>query len=499
MSFSLHRTADVGEIVAPEVERRKSHLRDRTNERIACIPNAMDDSGTPHTSVDSSGRSCHDNYHDSVDSGYLSGLTPHSSYTPMVNTGYKNKLSSAIAKRHRLRSDPRQCEKFHRHRAKLNQLLNASGAEQPVSENSDSGLELSHANQDFCLLAHSTPSCVNDDFDEALENRRNWKTAVTPASAGLHLLSPPPSPAMPTSSYVASVLQEEDVEMKLVVPQESTPKAATSPKTPIPLIVISPVHGRINPATITSVENRQLSKLSIADLSAIPEIKPKRLDFSHRGLSELRCSGGTTLGYAKRDKVDFLSLLGEESNHWNVVSKILSYLGCQDLCTVSMVSATWRRICRNDTSANRRRTHYISRKQNVKENFAFLKKMKHEEDIQMSPKSRKGCYVRKGCLSNVQNLLHVPLKSNPPNSPPVSPSKIKFHSYVKDTLFVSHTHRKISVRSRDSKRTVQSHLKFLEMDYLEISLHELFANVPSSDKICSHRQRPNSAGNVVGI
>lgn len=393
--------------------------------------------GTPHTSVDTSGRSCRDSYHDSVDSGYLSSLTPHSSYTPMVSTGYKNKLSGAIAKRHRLRSDPRQCEKFHRHRAKLNQLLNASGSEQPISENSghDSGLELFHANQDLSLLAHSTPSCVNDDLDEALENRsrRNWKTAVpvTPASAGLHLLSPPPSPAMATSSYVASVLQE-DVEMKLVV--ESTPKVATSPrlKIPVPLIVVSPVHGRINPAattTITSVENRQLSKLSIADLSAIPEIKPKRLDFSHRGLTELRCSG-TALSYAKRDKVDFLSLLGEESNHWNVVSKILSYLGCQDLCTVSMVSATWRKICRNDTCANRRRTRYILSKQYFKENFA-KKKVKHEEDIQMSPKSRKGCYVRKGCLSNVQNVLHVPLQSKPPNSPPVSPSKIKFHSYVK--------------------------------------------------------------------
>lgn len=433
MSLSLHRATD-GEMVAPEVECRKSCLRSRMNERFTSIPSTMNESGnvhvggTPHTSVDASGRSCHD----SVDSGYLSSLTPQSSYTPTVSTGYKNKLSGAVAKRCRFRPDPWQCEKSHRHRAKqLNQLLNASGSEQ------DSGLELSHASQDLSLLAHSTPSCVNNDLGRAAveggRSNRKWKTAapVTPASAGLHLLSPPPSPAMPTSSYVVADLVEEDVEMKLAAPQESTPKVATSPrlKTPIPLIVVSPSHGRVNPTTITSVENRQLSKLSIADLSAIPEIKPKRLDFSHRGL-ELRCNGAT-LSYVKKDKVDFLSLLGEVSNHWNVVSMILSYLDCQDLCAISMVSVSWRRICRNDACANRRRMNYILRKQNIKENFMIATKVKHEEGIQLSPKSRKGCYVRKGCLSNVQNVLHVPLQTKPPNSPPVSPSKIKFHSYVK--------------------------------------------------------------------
>lgn len=394
--------------------------------------------GTPHTSVNSSG--CHDS---GVDSGYLSrSLTPHSSYTPTVSTGYRNKLSGAIAKRYRHRPDPWQCEKFHR-RFKHSQLLNVS--ERPTAENSgqDSGLELSHTHQDVSLLAHSTPSCANDGLDKPLANRsqRNWKMpVVTPASC-LHLLSPPPSPAMPaTSSYVEAELVEEDVEMKLVVPRESAPET-TSPrlKTPVvPLIVVSPVRERINPATITSVENRQLSKLSIADLCAIPEIKPKRLDFSHRGLSELRgISSGATLSYARKERVDFLSLLGKESNHWNVVSKILSYLGCQDLCTISMVSTTWRRMCRNDACANRRRINYILRKQNAKENLTIAKKVKHEEDIQTSPKGRKGYQVRKGYLSNVQNVLHVPLQSKQPNSPPVSPSKVKFHSFVKVSRSIS--------------------------------------------------------------
>ncbi|XP_014489468.1 PREDICTED: F-box only protein 43-like [Dinoponera quadriceps] len=391
----------------------------------------MDDGGsirgTPHSSGDSNGRS-----YDSVDSGYLSGLTPHSSYTPMVSTGYKNKLSGAVAKRHRHRQDPWQCNKLHRHRSKLGQLLYVSESEQP--ESSDSGLELSRANQDLSLLAHSTPSCANDDL--ALGSSRNWQATVpvTPASAGLHLLSPPPSPAMPTSSYAVASLGEEDVEMKLVVPRENV--VATSPKTPIPLIVVSPVRRRINPGTITSVENRQLSELSIADLSAIPEIKPKRLDFSRHGLSELRYA---TFSCVKKEKVDFLSLLGKESNHWNVVSQILSYLGSQDLCTVSMVSTTWKRICKNDPYANRRRMDYVLRKQNVKENFTIAKKVKPlGEAVQMSPKSRKGSAVRKGCLSNVQNLLHVPLQSRPPNSPPVSPSKVKFHSFVKASRTLAH-------------------------------------------------------------
>lgn len=384
--------------------------------------------------------------HDSVDSGYLSILTPHTSGCTSMVTGYRTRSSSGAllsAKKHcRFRTDPFQCEKAQRRRSKLNHTLNASESDYLVSESSsveqESVLEPSCTNVNQSLsLVHSTPSCADKKYTEILriKNRRNWRTTVliTPASNDFQLLSPPLSPAVPSSSFVASEPVEEDVEMKLVHSTEGKSQVQATPprlKVSIPRIVISPARRRISPA-ITS-ENQKLSKLCIADLAVVSEIKPKRLDFSHRGLCVALRNNirRATLDHTGREKVDFLSLLGEESNHLNLVSKILSYLGPPDLCSVSMVSTAWRRICENDFCANGRRMSYILRKQNIKENLKVtLKKAKREEDIQTSPKSRH--YARKGFLVDVQNLLYVPAQPRPPNSPPVSPSKVKFHSFVK--------------------------------------------------------------------
>lgn len=396
---------------------------------------------TPHVSVDTSRHSSHD----SVDSGYLSILTPHTSgCTSAVISNYRTRSSSGAllsAKKHcRFRADPFQCEKVQRHRTKLNHTLNASECDYLISESSEqeSGLEASCTNVNQSLsLVHSTPSCVDNKCAEiiGIKNRRNWRSTVliTPASKDFQILSPPPSPAVPSSSYVASEPLREDVEMKLVRTTENKSQVTTPPRLKvIPRIIISPARRRFSPV-ITSVENRKLSKLCITDLAVISEIKPKRLDFSHRGVS-LRNNRRATLDYTGRERVDFLSLLGEESNHLNLVSKILSYLGPADLCSVSMVSTAWKRICESDFCANGRRMSYILRKQNIKENLRMtmtmtMKKAKREEDIQTSPKSRH--YVRKGFLVDVQNLLHVPAQPRPPNSPPVSPSKVKFHSFVK--------------------------------------------------------------------
>ncbi|XP_050462375.1 uncharacterized protein LOC126857211 isoform X2 [Cataglyphis hispanica] len=395
---------------------------------------------TPHVSVDTSRHSSHD----SVDSGYQSILTPHTSgCTSAVKSGYRTRSSSgalSAKKHHRFRADPFQCEKVQRHRTKLNHTLNASESDYLISESSEqeSGLEPSCTNVNQSLsLVHSTPSCVDNKCAEIIEikNRKNWRSTViiTPASKDFQILSPPPSPAVPSSSYVASEPLQEDVEMKLVRTTENKSQVTTPPrlKVMIPRIIISPARRRFSPV-ITSVENRKLSKLSInTDLAVISEIKPKRLDFSHRGVS-LWSNRRATLDYTGRERVDFLSLLGEESNHLHLVWKILSYLGPADLCSVSMVSTAWRRICENDFRANGRRMSYILRKQNIKENLRMtmtMKKAKREEDIQTSPKSRH--YVRKGFLVDVQNLLHVPAQPRPPNSPPVSPSKVKFHSFVK--------------------------------------------------------------------
>ncbi|XP_012232754.1 uncharacterized protein [Linepithema humile] len=390
---------------------------------------------TPLVYVNSSG--CRS--HDSIDSGYLSSFTPQNSSNNLIVTGCRTRLSTgALSKKHyRFRPDPIQCEKVQRRRSKHNYLPNASeSSDYLVSENSieqDSVLDPSYTSDNQRLIVHSTPSCIiHNEFDEIHGNKRSWQTTVpiTPASTDLRFLSPPPSPTVPTSSYVASEPIQEDVEMKLVEPTLESKSQITTPprlKVSVPRIIISPVRRRNSPA-ITSVENRKLSELCITDLAA--DIKPKKLNFDRSSFIALWNNNRVALSYIAKEKVDFLSLLGEESNHLNVVSKILSYLSPRDLCSISMVSTTWKKICERDFCANRRRMNYILCKQNIKENLKIVtKKAKREEDIQMSPKSR--YHFRKGCLMDVQNVLRVPEQQRPPNSPPVSPSKVKFHCFIK--------------------------------------------------------------------
>ncbi|XP_011873192.1 PREDICTED: uncharacterized protein LOC105564998 [Vollenhovia emeryi] len=368
--------------------------------------------------------------YDSVDSGYLSIVTPQASgCTPAARVpGYRTRSSTGAlfsARKQWYRAEPFPCEKMQRRRSKLQHRLNALEFDFPASEKQqqhygeqDSGLEVSRISLG---LAHSTPSCTYDEPPgKTLASRDNWRVAVpvTPASADLEILSPPPSP-------VASQPVREEVKL-VYTPRGKSRRVTTPPK----IRVSIPADADNSPTAFTSVERHRLRELRITEL-ATSEIKPKKLDFSHRGLcASLRKNRRPSLDYTGRGKVDFLSLLGEESNHLNLVSKILSLLSSQDLCSASMVSRVWRRICKADPAANSRRMSFIMRKHTVKENLWLLttiaKKAKREDDIQTSPKSRR--YVRKGHLLDVQNLLQVPAQ---PNSPPVSPSKIKFHSFVK--------------------------------------------------------------------
>lgn len=391
---------------------------------------------TPYVRVNSS--ECRS--HDSIDSGYLSSFTPHNSGNNLTVTGCRTRSSTgALSKKHyRIRADPIQCEKAQRRRTRHNHALNTSDLVSEHSIEHDSLLDPSCTNDNQNLMVHSTPSCiVGNEFGEISGIKRKWQTTVPviPASTDLRLLSPPPSPTVPTSSYAAyEPTIQEDVEMKLVEPTlESKLQPTTPPRLRVSRIVISPVRRRNSPV-VTSVENRRLSELCIADLTA--DIKPKRLDFDRSSFVALWNSGRVALNYMGREKVDFLTLLGEESNHPNVVSKILSYLSPQDLCSATMASTVWKRVCESDFCANRRRMNYILCKQNIKENLkivAIAKKAKREEDIQMSPKSRQ--LLRKGCLMDVQNVLRISEQQRPPNSPPVSPSKVKFHCFVKVSRF----------------------------------------------------------------
>ncbi|XP_012252343.1 uncharacterized protein LOC105683926 [Athalia rosae] len=381
----------------------------------------------------------------SSDSGYIS-FTPSSAspavYTPVTNTtgcrlrssgncssasGEKKIDSAAIVKRrHRLRNpEPFYSERASRFRSKLNQKLDATSETPSNSKSKNPNRRSPGYRNNSINNGNNDPGSELDGLLKArLRSADVQKTSVptTPASR-LQLLSSPPSPAIPSLSFVATE-PIEDVEMNLVIVSQSTPHILpTSPTTS------RQMHGPVGCGS--SIESRnKLSKLVITDVSKL-DMKPKRLNFTERpkfeGIRRTRA-----LPYcAGKGCVDFLTILGEQSDHWRVVSKILSLLSPQDLCAISMVSKPWRRICARDSRANIRRLRHIMIRQNAKENLKLIAKAKADgEAIAASPKSR---YSRKGFLVEVQNLLQAP--ESPAaiitNSPPVSPSKVKFHSFVK--------------------------------------------------------------------
>ncbi|XP_046746866.1 F-box only protein 43-like [Diprion similis] len=375
--------------------------------------------------------------YDNADSGYITLSSPPSvsfdtpAMTSATRTTAGNRLRSNPRRRYlqTRSSDPWPSDRASRFRCKLNTTeLGLEGGSSSVQEAREiqiqnrrtaaDGLSLTSELEDLLRRQHRGKNGKDD--------RLLTSVPTTPAST-LQLLSPPPSPAVPSLSFMASEPAEDeaDVEMSLVTVPQSTPHL--NPTTTE--AVGSPTTSRETLTFASSVENhKKMSRLMITDPS-LAEIRPKRLDFSQRPkFTGLRKSRAIPC-YVGKSSVDFMSVLGEESDHWRVVSKILAFLDAKDLCAVSMVSKSWRRICERDSRARMRRYHYVILRQNIKENLKLIQaKAKSESDVLASPKSR---YARKGLLVEVQNLLQVPNSHHTPSSPPVSPSKVKFHSFLK--------------------------------------------------------------------
>ncbi|KAF7998521.1 hypothetical protein HCN44_010929 [Aphidius gifuensis] len=380
---------------------------------------------TPH-SVTNSSRISGDGAFDSIDSGYLSG-TPYSFvYTPNT-TNSREKINYS--------SSPKRCywlRQSERHRSKnLNSLINASLSttyhrRDETSEEKSSKMPMDR---------HEFRMELRNHRNRARKNQRS-AVVVTPASSlNCHNLnSSLTSSATPSASFNAYKPIDENVEEKLVNMPQSTPYTTTPSKKinfilPTIEITSSPTTSKTSPfdknKNFNLSWNKKLSKLKINDHIKV-DIKPKRLDFDRTNFTKHR-RRSNYVNLIGKSKADLFSLLGEQTNHCWIVSKILGYLSPKDLCSISMVSTIWRRICFADSFANKRRIQYVHYRQNTKENLKFIKKYKTEinNSISESPKSR-----RRGYLIPVHNLLS-PKGRRTPSSPPVSPSKIKFHSFLK--------------------------------------------------------------------
>ncbi|KAJ8684414.1 hypothetical protein QAD02_020206 [Eretmocerus hayati] len=241
-----------------------------------------------------------------------------------------------------------------------------------------------------------------------------------------------PSSALPSvpSSPFAYEPGHHDQEMKLVLPQ-STPNIDGSPKLPTPLHndAFSPIAYRASPFT-SSGNSKRFSKLSISGRSYLSrKSKPKKLDFSKRAILAGFEKQRATPDYTGKETVDIFKLLVEKSNHPRIVSKILSYLSPPDLCSVNIVSKSWQRICGSDSKAEERRLKHVILRQCSKENMS-MNKSKFEQAIHhMSPRTRSQGREYLTVVST--NLLPVPKIHSTPTSPPVSPSKVIFHSFIK--------------------------------------------------------------------
>lgn len=410
---------------------------------------------TPHILMNSS-RSF-----DSADSGYLS-TTPHSFvYTPSTGKSReKITLSTVPRRQYWLRHSDR-------HKSKnLNSLINAS-------VKNDSGIDCSSTDVD--TNGHYSSENIDDKFKEDVSMdrrefrmelrdyrnraRRNQRTviAVTPASSIQYHQnhrkdnSPLTSPAIPSSSFVACEPIDEDIEDKYVNAPKSSTQFLTTPSKKImnftiPTIEItssidltsSPKTSKSSPfkKNLSQSWNKNLSKLKITEHINNPDIKPKRLDFDETNFTKLRNNKRLIkqnfIGY---NKIDIVNLLGEQTNHCEVVTKIFNQLNPRDLCAISLVSTIWRRICYSDKLANKRRLQFVNHQRNTKENIKLKsKKFKIEVDQSMRESPRGRC--TRGYLVPVHNLF-PPKIGRTPSSPPVSPSKIKFHSFVK----VRHHHQ----------------------------------------------------------
>lgn len=115
------------------------------------------------------------------------------------------------------------------------------------------------------------------------------------------------------------------------------------------------------------------------------------------------------------EKIDILFHIGEKLCHPHIVSQILDELSPSDLASVTMVSKTWKRICLSDHHSKQRWLKHVSKRKDNRENLF----------------SSGGKTKSAGPPLTTRNHS-TPLHIRQPTSPPVSPSKMRFHLFQKE-------------------------------------------------------------------
>jgi len=128
-----------------------------------------------------------------------------------------------------------------------------------------------------------------------------------------------------------------------------------------------------------------------------------------------------------RENVDFMYFLSERHHFEPVTEKIFSFLSGGDVISMSMVSKIWcNAVEKSPTAQKKKRMH-----------------------LKLSKENRNRCdghnrstLINKGCLINISNVMRSPSKRDvPQRSPPVSPSKYRFHVFQKEAKKLSSDQR----------------------------------------------------------
>jgi hypothetical protein len=118
-----------------------------------------------------------------------------------------------------------------------------------------------------------------------------------------------------------------------------------------------------------------------------------------------------------RENIDIMYFLSERHHFEPVTEKIFSFLSGNDIVSMSMVSKIWCNAVKNSPMAQKKKRMYF--------------KLSKENRGGYNGRDRSTIH-NKGCLANISNVMRSPSKRDlPQRSPPVSPSKYRFHVFQK--------------------------------------------------------------------
>lgn len=204
-------------------------------------------------------------------------------------------------------------------------------------------------------------------------------------------------------------------------------RIAFSPSPPI----ASPVRSEVDKQSIQEKATRRPVKRLERSTSFNPTSPLKSLKPLKRSASSVLGDESTVndvpdeplakrkLSYDGREKLDILTRLKPTINVTNIILKMLSD---QDLYVASHICKSWAQIIADDTAANLRQKRYARAAENQKENTNIQTNRTPPsppipDDVKRQPFGRRN--------------IHYLLRPSPRRSPPVSPSKRKFHENQK--------------------------------------------------------------------